>query len=238
MAISKYNAYICNMIKHFIYLFLLLVPVINVAESDKQKSAIEVMGDIYSSLNLSEKGLSNEVFQLALKGYRKLETCGKLKNSNILTIIDFSQSSKKKRLYVVDLLNKTLLFNTYVAHGKNTGDEFAKYFSNKAGSCKSSLGFYVTKNHATGSSVGLSLIIDGVEKGFNDNALQREIIMHGAAYATEKFIRKTGRLGRSFGCPSLPPEMIKPVIATIEEGTCLFIYQQDDYYIHHSSLLN
>jgi hypothetical protein len=226
------------MIKHFLYLIFLLIPVINVAESEKTNPAVEVISDIYSSLNLSGKGLSSEVFQLALKGYRKLETGGKLKNSNILTIIDFSQSSKKKRLYVVDLRNKTLLFNTYVAHGKNTGDEYAKYFSNKSGSYKSSLGFYITKNHATGSSVGLSLIIDGVEKGFNDNALRREIIMHGAAYATEKFIRQTGRLGRSFGCPSLPPEMIKPVIETIEEGTCLFIYQQDDYYIHHSSLLN
>jgi hypothetical protein len=238
MDISKYNAYICNMIKHFLYLIFLLIPVINVAESEKTNPAVEVMSDIYSSLNLSGKGLSSEVFQLALKGYRKLETGGKLKNSNILTIIDFSQSSKKKRLYVVDLRNKTLLFNTYVAHGKNTGDEYAKYFSNKSGSYKSSLGFYITKNHATGSSVGLSLIIDGVEKGFNDNALRREIIMHGAAYATEKFIRQTGRLGRSFGCPSLPPEMIKPVIETIEDGTCLFIYQQDADYLHRSSLLN
>jgi hypothetical protein len=226
------------MIKHFLYLIFLLIPVINVAESEKTNPAVEVMSDIYSSLNLSGKGLSSEVFQLALKGYRKLETGGKLKNSNILTIIDFSQSSKKKRLYVVDLRNKTLLFNTYVAHGKNTGDEYAKYFSNKSGSYKSSLGFYITKNHATGSSVGLSLIIDGVEKGFNDNALRREIIMHGAAYATEKFIRQTGRLGRSFGCPSLPPEMIKPVIETIEDGTCLFIYQQDADYLHRSSLLN
>jgi hypothetical protein len=226
------------MIKHFLYLVFLILPVINVAESDKPITAAEVMSDVYSSLNLSAKGLSREVFQLALKGYRKLETAGKLKNSKILTIIDFSQSSKNKRLYVVDLLNKTLLFNTYVAHGRNTGDEYAKYFSNKSGSCKSSLGFYVTKNHATGASVGLSLIIDGVEKGFNDNALRREIIMHGAAYATENFIRRTGRLGRSFGCPSLPPEMIKPVIETIEEGTCLFIYQQDADYIHHSSLLN
>lgn len=226
------------MMKHFLYLLFLLVPIINVAESDKVNPANEVISDIYSVLNLAEKGLSNEVFQLALKGYRKLENSGKLKNSNILTIIDFSQSSKKKRMYVLDLLHKTLVFNTYVAHGKNTGDEYAKYFSNKAGSYKSSLGFYVTKNHATGSSVGLSLIIDGVEKGFNDNALRREIIIHGAAYATEKFIRQTGRLGRSFGCPSLPPEMIKPVIETIEEGTCLFIYQQDAEYIHHSALLN
>ncbi|MEI7725782.1 MAG: murein L,D-transpeptidase catalytic domain family protein [Bacteroidota bacterium] len=224
--------------KHFLYLFFILVPVINRAGSDKPAADLSWKSDIYSVLNLSAKGLSNEVFQLALKGYNKLERLGQLPNSNILTIIDFSQSSKNKRMFVIDLKNKLLLFNTYVAHGRNTGEEFAKYFSNIAGSCKSSLGFYITKNHATGASVGLSLIIDGVEKGFNDNAVKREIIIHGAAYATENFIRKTGRLGRSFGCPSLPPDLIKPVIETIEKGTCLFIYHQDDYYIHHSALLN
>jgi hypothetical protein len=224
--------------KHFLCLWLLLVPVINWAGTDKPAPAIERHRDLFAVLNLSAKGLSNEVFQLALKGYRKLESIGRLQNKNILTIVDFSQSSKNKRFYVIDLKNEKLLFNTYVAHGRNTGDEFAKYFSNLSGSCKSSLGFYVTKNPAMGASVGLSLIIDGVEKGFNDNALKREIIMHGAAYATETFIKRTGRLGRSFGCPSLPPDLIKPVIETIEKGTCLFIYHRDDYYLHHSSLLN
>ncbi|MEI7983458.1 MAG: murein L,D-transpeptidase catalytic domain family protein [Bacteroidota bacterium] len=224
--------------KNFLYLLFLLIPVINKAEPDKPVLVSEREGNLYSFLNLAEKGLSDEVFQLAIKGYRKLAAIGKLQNSNILTIADFSQSSKKKRLYVIDLKNKALLFNTYVAHGRNTGEEFAKYFSNKLGSCKSSLGFYVTKNHALGANVGLSLIIDGVEKGFNDNALKREIIMHGAAYATENFIRRTGRLGRSFGCPSLPPDLIKPVIETIEKGTCLFIYQKDNDYIRHSTLLN
>ena len=224
--------------KYFLYLVLIFVPVINKAYSDKPNSAIEAKSDIYTALNLSEMGLTREVFQLALKGYRKLESIGKLQNTDILTIVDFSQSSKQKRLYVIDLLHKILLFNTYVAHGRNTGEEFAKYFSNKAGSCKSSLGFYVTGNHASGATVGFSLIIDGVEKGFNDNALKREIIIHGAEYATENFIRRTGRLGRSFGCPSLPPDLIKPVIKAIEKGTCLFIYHHDDYYMQHSSLLN
>jgi hypothetical protein len=189
-------------------------------------------------LKLSEKGLSSEVFQLALKGYRKLETIGKLRNSDILTIIDFSQSSKNKRLYVIDLLHKVLLFNTYVSHGRNSGDEFAKHFSNVSGSMESSLGFYITKEESSGATVGLSLILDGVEKGFNDNALKREIIIHGAAYATENFIRQTGRLGRSFGCPSLPPDQIKPVVEKIKDGTCLFIYHLDNYYIGHSKLLN
>jgi hypothetical protein len=210
----------------------------NWAGSDKPVLDRDDQRDIFTALKLSEKGLSNEVFQLAIKGLRKLESAGKIRNSGILTIVDFSQSSKKKRLYVIDLLHKTLLFNTYVAHGRNSGEEFAQHFSNVSGSYMSSLGFYVTKQEISGSSVGLSLILDGVEKGFNDNALRREIIIHGAAYATENFIRKTGRLGRSFGCPALPPDLIKPVVETIKEGTCFFIYHKNDQYISHSSLLN
>lgn len=224
--------------KCVLYLLLLLIPVINKAGSGIPVPAMVMPFDLYAALNLSGKGLSREVFQLALKGYRKLEAVGKLEHTGILTIVDFSQSSKKKRMYVIDLLHKVLLFNTYVAHGRNTGMEFATTFSNTSGSYMSSLGFYVTKNHIMGASVGLSLLLDGVERGFNDNALKREIIIHGADYATEKFIRITGRLGRSFGCPSLPPDMIKPVVETIEKGTCLFIYQNNKEYLRHSSLLN
>jgi hypothetical protein len=226
------------MIRHFLSLLILLIPVLNKAGSGNPVGDMVNQCDLYSVLKLSETGLASEVFQLAIKGHRKLETEGKLRNSGILTIVDFSQSSKNKRLYVIDLQHKTLLFNTYVAHGRNTGDEYAKHFSNKPGSYQSSLGFYVTKEEISGASVGLSLILDGVEKGFNDNALKREIIVHGAAYATESFIRKTGRLGRSFGCPSLPPDLIRPVVETIKEGTCLFIYQHDNQYLCHSTLLN
>lgn len=218
--------------------FLLLVPALNKADFDNPVPVTDEVLSLYTALNLSEKGLTSDVFKLALKGYRKLESDGKLPHADILTIVDFSQSSKKKRLYVIDLVKKAILFNTYVAHGRNTGDEYAKRFSNESGSYQSSLGFYLTREEIVGSGVGLSLILDGLEKGFNDNALKREIIMHGAAYATENFIRKTGRLGRSFGCPSLPPDLIKPVVETIKEGTCFFIYQQNQQYISHSRLLN
>ncbi|MFZ4521039.1 MAG: murein L,D-transpeptidase catalytic domain family protein [Bacteroidales bacterium] len=224
--------------KYLLYLLLVLIPVMNWAGSEKAVPAMDDKVALFSALNLLEKGLSSEVYQLALKGYRKLDMEGKLKKSGILTIVDFSQSSKNKRFYVIDLIHKTLLFNTYVAHGKNTGEEFATRFSNVSGSYQSSLGFYITKQENAGSGVGLSLILDGIEKGFNDNALKREIIIHGAAYATENFIRKTGRLGRSFGCPSLPPDLIKPIVEAIKEGTCLFIYHKDDRYISHSAMLN
>jgi len=225
------------MIKRFLVLLLVMSPMLNKADS-VNFSDMEEKLNIYSVLNLSGYGLSNEAFQLAVRGFEKLKEEGKLLNSSILTIIDFSQSSTKKRMYVIDLVKKSLLYQTYVAHGRNTGEEYAKNFSNESGTFKSSLGFYITGNMAIGSKVGLSLILQGIEKGFNDKAVQREIIIHGADYATEAFIQKTGRLGRSLGCPSLPPNLIKPVAETIKEGTCLFIYQHDEDYIRKSAVLN
>ena len=218
-------------------LFLIFYPILDKAGSE-ELSIPDEKTDIYSFLNLSQLGLSKEAYQFGIKGFNKLKEQGHLLNSSILTIIDFSQSSNNKRLYVIDLYKKTLLFNTYVAHGKNTGNEFAEKFSNIPGTFQSSLGFYITENMAIGSKVGLSLILKGIEKGINDKAREREIIIHGAEYATEEFIQKNGRLGRSFGCPSLPPDVIKPVAETIKNGTCLFIYKHDDNYIHKSSVLN
>ena len=225
------------MIKRFLILLLVMSPMLNKADS-VNFSDMEEKLNIYSVLNLSGYGLSNEAFQLAVRGFEKLKEEGKLLNSSILTIIDFSQSSTKKRMYVIDLVKKSLLYQTYVAHGRNTGEEYAKNFSNESGTFKSSLGFYITGHMAMGSKVGLSLVLQGIDKGFNDKALQREIIIHGADYATEAFIQKTGRLGRSLGCPSLPPNLIKPVAETIKEGTCLFIYQHDEDYLRKSAVLN
>jgi len=198
----------------------------------------EVVDDIYAVVKLSETGLARDVFKLALKGLKKLDFIGKLHNPDILTIADYSQSSNKKRFYVIDLKNRKLLFNTYVAHGRKTGDEYARNFSNKEGSLKSSLGFYITEQTVYGSHTGFALMINGVEKGFNDNAFKREIIIHAADYATENFIKKNGRLGRSLGCPALPPDLNKPIIETIKGGTCLFIYNPDKNYICSSPLLN
>ncbi|MDZ4203397.1 MAG: murein L,D-transpeptidase catalytic domain family protein [Bacteroidales bacterium] len=221
----------------FCVLFLLMPAVNNayVAEFDSEKV---VNDNVYSLVDLANTGLSRDVFNLAIKGLEKLNLNEKLQNPNIVTIADYSQSSNKKRLYVIDLKNKKLLFNTYVAHGRNTGEEYARSFSNEEGSYKSSLGFYITQHPITGSYTGFSLLLDGVEKGFNDHAVKREIIIHAAEYATENFIKKYGRLGRSFGCPSLPPDMNKPIIETIKGGTCLFIYNQNEDYISKSSLLN
>ena len=218
-------------------LILLLLPVLDKAGFE-ELPAVDENEEVYSILHLADFGLSTEAFRFALRGFERLKNEGKLLNESVLTIIDFSQSSNKKRMYVIDLYKKALLFNTYVAHGKNTGEEFAEKFSNIPGTFQSSLGFYLTENMAIGSKVGLSLILKGLEDGINDKAREREIIMHGADYATENFIQKHGRLGRSYGCPSLPPDLIKPVAETIKNGSLLFIYKPDDNYVHKSTLLN
>ena len=221
-----------------IYVLLLLIPTVNNARASEFDKDKIIIIDAYNAVNLADIGLSRDVFDLAIKGLRKLDTNHQLQNPNIVTIADYSQSSNKKRLYVIDLKNNKLLFNTYVAHGRNTGGEYAKSFSNVEGSLKSSLGFYITEHPIVGSHTGFALMIDGVEKGFNDNASRRAIIIHAADYATEGFIKKYGRLGRSLGCPALPPDMNKPIIETIKDGTCLFIYNPSDTYICKSSLLN
>lgn len=214
-----------------------MVPVLNHARINEPVSIEASSMNVYTALNLASLQLSKDIFSLAIKGLKKLEAEGKLNNPNIITIADYSQSSSKKRLYVIDLKIGKLLFNTYVAHGRNTGEEFAKSFSNEEGSLKSSLGFYITEHPIVGSHTGYALMINGVEKGINDNAAKRAIIIHSADYATETFIKKHGRLGRSFGCPVLPPDMNKPIIESIKGGTCLFIYHPDNQYISGSTLL-
>ena len=224
--------------KIIIYLLFLLIPAVNQAGVTEFVTGAEANSDIYTFVKLAELGLSIDIFNLAIKGLKKLDKDGKLLNASILTIADYSQSSNKKRLYVIDLKNRKLLFNTFVAHGRNTGAEFAKFFSNVEGSLKSSLGFYITEHPIIGSHTGFSLLIDGVEKGINDNAIKRAIIIHGADYASENYIKKNGTLGRSWGCPALPTSLNKLIIETIKGGTCLFIYNPDNKYICSSSLLN
>lgn len=220
------------------YLFFLLLPVFNYGGQPDENTVEALKMDYFVEVNLQDLGLSKDVFKLAIKGLHKLEEDGRIKNPGIVTIADYSQSSNKKRLYVIDLKNKKLLFNTYVAHGRNTGDEFASSFSNVEGSYKSSLGFYVTGEPIMGPKTGYSLILRGVEAGFNDNARNRQIIVHAADYASEHFIKQYGRLGRSFGCPVVPPEMNNEIIETIKYGTCLFIYNPDNDYLSSSRLLN
>lgn len=191
---------------------------------------------VYDSLKLNALGLSKIAFDNALKGFNHLLSMGKLENENILSIVDFSLPSSKKRLFVIDIKNFKILFNTYVAHGRNSGKEFANEFSNEPESFKSSLGFYVTKDTYNGSH-GFSLHLEGEEKGINDNAYSRAIVMHSAPYVDESVVKSHGFIGRSLGCPALPAKFYKLIIEKIKNGSCLFLYSPSEEYLSHSRLL-
>ena len=186
---------------------------------------------LYDSLNLKQTGLSESVFGYALRGWRKTDT-----TKTILTIADLSQPSSQKRLYVIDLQRRKLLFNTYVAHGRNSGDLVPDRFSNVPSSLQSSLGFYQTLNTYMGRH-GLSLQLKGLEKGFNDNVYNRNIVLHGAPYVCEDTIRIRGRLGCSEGCPAVPYADSKGIIKVVKGGSCLFVYAPNPNYLTKSAYL-
>lgn len=174
-----------------------------------------------------------DIFNIAITGLRQIEN---QKKKNILSIIDYTRPSTEVRFFVIDIEHKKLLYKCLVAHGKNSGDNYAKAFSNDQESLKSSLGFFLTAETYSGSH-GYALKLDGLEKNINDNARTREIVIHGADYVSNEFIRKYGMLGRSWGCPALPIEISKEVIDKIAGGSCLFIYGDDDYYKRNSVFL-
>lgn len=185
---------------------------------------------IYTQAHLAETGLSHEVFKKALIGYYNLKKEQILSAQKaILTVIDFGKKSSQKRLWVIDLENGKLLFNTLVAHGQGSGLDMATSFSNQPNSHQSSLGFYVTSEIYQGKH-GLSMRLDGMDKGFNSNAKERAIVIHGADYVSQSFVESRGRLGRSHGCPALPLDLSKTIINTIKGQTCLFINGSEDKY--------
>jgi len=173
-------------------------------------------------------------FTKAMKGFNALKAQGKIKK-DILTVIDFSQSSNTKRLWIIDMATQTVLYNTLVAHGRNSGDEFATAFSNENSSNQSSLGFYATGEIYNGKH-GKSLRLDGLEQGINSNARSRGVVVHGADYVSENFIQMHNRLGRSQGCPALPANLTKEVIDLIKDRSCLFIYHPTQNYFSKSAL--
>lgn len=200
-------------------------------------SAVEVASNlVYDSLKLSTLGLSREAMLMAYKGQQTLASHGILNNDAVMAICDFTQSSKAKRLYIIDTKNYRVLINTYVAHGRNSGLDYAENFSNRIESLQSSLGFYVTKGIYLGKH-GLSLKLSGQEPGFNDNAEARAVVVHGADYIGDNRL-SSPYMGRSFGCPAVPQEQARKVINLLKEGSCLFIYHPTQQYLHGSKILN
>ncbi len=194
----------------------------------------------FSSIYQDLKGDNKPAFDLfekAYLGYIDLKLSGQISETkHILSLVDFRLHANEKRLWVIDLNSKVILFNTLVAHGENSGKEYAIDFSNVENSHQSSLGFYVTQETYIGKN-GLSLRLKGLENGFNSNARERFVVIHGADYATSQYIEKNGLLGTSEGCPAIPMGLHKKVIEVTKGGTCLFMYFPDSRYLENSSYI-
>lgn len=192
---------------------------------------------LYNGIEAGQYTLPNLVtFIKAYEGYSALEIQGKVKNS-ILTIVDFSFSSTKERMWVIDMENKKVLLQTLVSHGMNSGKEFAKSFSNQNESFKSSLGFFITGETYNGKH-GISLKLDGQEYGLNDKTRERAVVVHGADYVSKRLANRQGYIGRSQGCPAVAPEVASKLINTIKNKSVLFIYHPTRMYVSKSRLVS
>ncbi|QEC70245.1 murein L,D-transpeptidase catalytic domain family protein [Panacibacter ginsenosidivorans] len=205
--------------------------------SDEGAAVSQWIDFVYNSLQLDSLGLQKNVFFYACKGYEYLLSQQKLQKTSLLTICDYTQSSTHKRLYVIDMEKREVLYNTYVSHGKNSGNEFATSFSNKADSHKSSLGFMITGNTYIGRA-GYSMCFDGIEKGINNNVKARSIVMHGSDYVNEERADEGSAMGRSYGCPAVPYNEHRKIIDAIKGGSCFFAYADDKLYASTSAILS
>ncbi len=223
--------------------FILILFILNTSENEASSLCLDsaqitsidsTANSIYKSLH--NRDLSIKAFSLAYHGYWQLLLKDAIKKKNILTIIDFNKSSTEERLFIVDLKNSKIIYESLVAHGKNSGWDIPESFSNVVNSKQSSLGFFLTAETYFGKH-GLSLKLDGLEKNINDNARKRHIVIHSADYVSDIFIDKAGRLGRSFGCPTLPAENYNKIIDLIKNKSLIFIYSNQKSYIEKSEYL-
>jgi hypothetical protein len=222
---------------------------------EPQKKAYSVMDELMSILSVTptnptplslaeiKEMLHQEAPELNIAVINKVLTTLKCANernvahNDILTIIDYSLPSNDKRLWVFDLKEKKLRFHTYVSHGITSGTLSSKYFSNKNNSKASSIGVYKTDQVYYGRH-GLSLKLDGLESGFNDNASNRSVVMHGGWYVDESFIKRYGRAGRSWGCPAIPENLKKDLIDTIKDNSLFVVYYPSDNWFVKSKFLS
>lgn len=192
---------------------------------------------LYAHLFTSENKPSRKVFNYAMKGYSYCLSKGYVVKKNVVSFIDYSLSSNKKRMWVIDLKQEKLLFHELVAHGRNTGNEYARKFSNVSNSYQSSLGFFITGEIYDGKHE-MSVKLNGLERKYNTKALDRGIVIHGADYVSETYIQENQRLGRSLGCPAVSQQVISSIAETIADGTCLFSYYPNRTYLRYSKFVN
>jgi hypothetical protein len=186
-------------------------------------------------IDAQAKNIDPEVLKLGLLAYFHARERG-FPHKQLLTLIDYSKPSNERRLWVVDMRTNRVLFNTWVSHGKNSGEVLPTSFSNESGSLKSSIGVFLTINSYMGEN-GYSLRLMGLEQGFNDNAFNRSIVVHGAWYSDPEVIKKYGQLGRSWGCPSVRPQETRPLINTIKDNSLVVVYYPDRNWLRNSTFL-
>lgn len=203
------------------------------APASIEKSAMPVPA---APAPLAAPGLDPHVVAMAQDAAARAEARGLAESPRTLTVIDYSLPSTEKRLWVFDLATRELLFHELVAHGKNTGDNMATRFSNTMDSKQTSLGLFVTANTYVGSN-GYSLRMNGLDRGFNDRAFDRAIVIHGAPYVNEAFARSQGRIGRSWGCPALDQKVSRQVIDTIKGGSLVFAYAPQSDFLSGAEML-
>ena len=188
--------------------------------------------------SVSERGsIDSKVLDLALNAAACAVRAGTVEDPSTLTVIDYSKPSTAKRLWVFDLQERKLLWEELVAHGQGTGDNYARRFSNQNDSHQTSLGLFVTRDTYTGTN-GYSLRLDGLDVGINDRARDRAIVMHGAPYVSDEFIKANGRLGRSWGCPALRQDVARQVIDRVKGGSLVFSYYPDQEWLSSSKYLS
>jgi hypothetical protein len=179
--------------------------------------------------------LNNQVLKIALHAYNYAKKHNNIK-SDLVTIVDFSLPSNQKRLWVIDADDKEVLYNTWVSHGAKSGGLYATKFSNKNGSHESSIGVYKTGGTYYGSR-GFSLRLQGLDEGFNDHAMSRHVVVHGASYVSQDFVEKYGRVGRSWGCFALPENLNRKIIDNIKNGSILVAYYPDKDWLDESKYI-
>lgn len=180
--------------------------------------------------------IDGDVFGLALGAAHCAVRSGTIADPSTLTVIDYSKPSTVKRLWVFDLRSRTLVYEELVAHGQGSGDKVATLFSNQPETHRSSIGLFETQDTYIGRN-GYSLRLKGLDAGFNDKALERAIVMHGAPYVSEEFVRARGRLGRSWGCPALPETVARDVIDRVKQTGLVFAYYPDPRWLTSSRYL-
>ncbi len=192
---------------------------------------------IYPQIDFGDDTLEQHVFRLALAGHAKLKKDSALAKDSLLAVIDYSLSSTKKRLWVINLNTKKIVLNEWVAHGKNSGGEYARRFSNRGQSHMTSIGFMVTGEVYNGKHKS-SLKLNGFEPYYNTNVHARGVVIHGANYVKPELALSNIAMGRSYGCPAVRKGVNELLIQTINDGVCLFAYYPHTSYLSRSKYVN